>query len=59
VIGPHLDMYEWKVGKFPERVNNMYFTLVFLLRAVNKAKPQLGAYAYHADTHADHRCVYS
>jgi hypothetical protein len=34
------------VGAFPERINNLYFTYLFLLRAISKAGPDLLNYDY-------------
>ncbi|XP_078441795.1 endoplasmic reticulum oxidoreductin-1-like isoform X1 [Wolffia australiana] len=39
--GPNLDLLHDRVLKHPERVRNMYFTFLFVLRAVTKAKDYL------------------
>lgn len=35
------------LGNHPNRIQNMYFTYVFLLRAVNKVSPHLLNYDFH------------
>ena len=35
-----------RVGSHPERLNNLYFTFLFVLRAVSKAASHLSAYSY-------------
>ena len=53
-IGPNPKLYFAKVGDFPDRVENIYFTLIFLLRAVNKASSYLTSYDYYTgDTRID------
>jgi len=39
-------MYYYRVGKFPDRVHNMFFAYLFLLRAVHKASPVLESINY-------------
>lgn len=46
VTKPNLEVYDRMLGRFPERVNNLYFTFVFLLRALNKASPLLSQREY-------------
>jgi ERO1-like protein alpha len=43
---PNLEVYDLKLGKYPERINNLYFTFVFMARAVNKASQTLLHYNY-------------
>ncbi|GBG66329.1 hypothetical protein CBR_g58818 [Chara braunii] len=43
--GPNWEMMRWGVAKFPERVQNLHFTYLFVLRALSKA----GDYLTHAD----------
>ena len=38
--------YDQKLGQHPDRLNNLYFLFVFLLRAVNKATPMLLSFNY-------------
>ena len=40
---PNVDMYIARVGRFPERIKNLFFTYLFVLRAVGKAAPMLEA----------------
>jgi ERO1-like protein alpha len=53
IIGPSLPFYLAKVGNFPDRVENMYFGLVFLLRALNKASPLLKEFDYNTGNPAE------
>lgn len=46
-----------KVGAFPERINNLYFTYLFLLRAISKAGPDLLNYDYDTGNPADDAVV--
>eukprot|EP01100_Stratorugosa_tubuloviscum_P001068 TRINITY_DN1240_c2_g1_i1.p1 TRINITY_DN1240_c2_g1~~TRINITY_DN1240_c2_g1_i1.p1 ORF type:complete len:454 (-),score=133.63 TRINITY_DN1240_c2_g1_i1:77-1438(-) len=41
---PQLDLFEWRLGHFPDRIKNIYFTFVFLLRAVIKISDILVQY---------------
>ncbi|BGP41074.1 endoplasmic oxidoreductin-1 [Rhodotorula kratochvilovae] len=38
---PNLDCFITRIGQHPERLENMYFTYVLLLRALSRAGPQL------------------
>ncbi|BGP25516.1 ERO1-like protein beta [Rhodotorula toruloides] len=38
---PNLDCFVTRIGQHPERLENMYFTYVLLLRALSRAGPQL------------------
>jgi hypothetical protein len=41
---PNLDCFIWRLAKFPERLGNVYFNAVLLLRAVARAAPYFHAY---------------
>lgn len=43
---PNVDMFVWRLGLFPERITNVYFTYVLLLRAMAKAEPILREYEF-------------
>ncbi|KAI9028505.1 endoplasmic oxidoreductin [Hyaloraphidium curvatum] len=43
---PNLDCFVHRVGKFPERVNNVYFNYAVVLRALRKLAPYLREYAF-------------
>mmetsp|Transcript_22543 Transcript_22543/g.29450 ORF Transcript_22543/g.29450 Transcript_22543/m.29450 type:complete len:547 (+) Transcript_22543:89-1729(+) len=51
--GPNIQMFEDKVGKFPERLDALYFTYVFLLRAVAKASSELESFDYRTGSADD------
>lgn len=36
---PNLDMFIWRLGLFPDRMKNVYFNYIFLLRAIGFLKP--------------------
>jgi hypothetical protein len=38
------------VGTHPDRITNLYFTYLFMLRALNKAADELGNYEYSTGT---------
>jgi len=44
--GPNHQLFLDRVGMFPERMNNMYFTFLFLLRATVKGEPYLRHFHY-------------
>ncbi|KAJ1567551.1 hypothetical protein HK405_005556 [Cladochytrium tenue] len=48
-----LDCFMGRVGDFPERIENLYFTYVVLLRAVTKLSPYLQSYAWCTGADAD------
>jgi len=48
LIGPNLSEWQRRVGAHPDRLTNLYFTFVFLLRAVNKAQDTLRHFNYSA-----------
>lgn len=41
---PNLDCFIWRLAKFPERLSNVYFNAVLLMRAVARAAPYFHAY---------------
>jgi ERO1-like protein alpha len=43
----NIDLYKRLVGNWPDRVKNLYFGYLFLLRAANKARPFLEQYRYN------------
>lgn len=43
---PNLDCFIHRVGKFPERVNNVYFNYAVVLRAIKKLEPYLRDYTF-------------
>ncbi|KAJ3085267.1 hypothetical protein HK102_000162 [Quaeritorhiza haematococci] len=51
------DCYYHRVGKFPDRVENIYFTYVVLLRAITKLSPFLKNYNFCTGNDADTRKV--
>lgn len=44
---PNHNMYLNSIGKFPDRLRNLYFLYAVVLRAVNRAAPFLSAYDYN------------
>ena len=46
LYGPSVAVYDEKLGDHPDRLNNLYFAFVFILRAVNKATPMLLDFNY-------------
>ncbi|EFN52155.1 hypothetical protein CHLNCDRAFT_26991, partial [Chlorella variabilis] len=46
--GPNLEMFKWRLGipEVKDRVENLYFSYLFMLRAAMKAAPILGATDY-------------
>ena len=46
LIGPNITQYQNRLGNHPDRLENLYFAFVFMLRAVNKASDTLRAYNY-------------
>ena len=45
--GPNVEVFWQRVGAYPQRVKNMYFTYLFLVRAAMKISPLLRDYPYH------------
>jgi len=58
---PNLDMYNWRIGNFPERIQNLYFALAMMLRALGKARPILDprVYSYLTDDEANDKITLS
>lgn len=46
LIGPNVTQYQYRLGNHPDRLENLYFAFIFMLRAVNKASATLRAYNY-------------
>lgn len=46
-------LYNMKVAPFPDRKKNLYFSFLFLLRAVNKIAPLLESYHYNTGNSAE------
>jgi len=44
---PNLERFMKDIGEHPERVKNLHFSFVVLLRAVKKAAPYLQSYSFH------------
>ncbi|ORX88913.1 ERO1-domain-containing protein, partial [Basidiobolus meristosporus CBS 931.73] len=44
--GHNMPCYHYRVGKFPERIENVYFNYALLLRAVNKMSNYLNMYDF-------------
>ncbi|CAN0020420.1 unnamed protein product [Ascophyllum nodosum] len=51
--GPNTKMFVNAVGMHPDRLTNMYFAYVFVLRAIGKARPFLMAYEYDTGNEED------
>ena len=51
--GPNLPLFWRAVGAHPQRVQDMHFTLLFLLRATQRAAPALLAHPLHTGDTAD------
>ncbi|CAM9770828.1 unnamed protein product [Scytosiphon promiscuus] len=51
--GPNTQMFVNAVGMHPDRLTNMYFAYVFVLRAIGKASPFLMAYDYDTGNEED------
>jgi len=47
--GPNTKLYLRGVGMYPDRLTNLYFSYLFVLRAIAKAGPILGEYNYSTD----------
>jgi ERO1-like protein alpha len=50
IWGPNPELFHERVGEFPQRLKNMYFTYLFLLRATQKISPLLLDWDYHTPT---------
>lgn len=53
----NVNLFQNAVGYHPERLNNMYFAFIFLLRAVIKAKDHLLEYPYYTGNSTDDALV--
>jgi ERO1-like protein alpha len=51
IWGPNLPLFRERLGRHPNRIMNLYFTYVFVLRAVTKLTPYLVTYNYSQDLH--------
>jgi len=54
---PNLSFFVQRLGKYPDRIENIYFTFLFLLRAVNKASKELTEYNYETGNPIDDQKV--
>jgi len=50
---PNLEMFSARLGAFPDRLKNIYFTFVYLLRAATKASGFLTDYDYYTGNPED------
>jgi len=57
LIGPNVTVYDNRVGHYPERITNLYFAFVFMLRAVNKASEVLREADYSTGNDAEDAMV--
>ncbi|KAJ0406157.1 hypothetical protein ATCC90586_001203 [Pythium insidiosum] len=55
--GPHPSLYVHRVGKHPERLQNLYFTYLFVMRALGRYRNELLAYDYSTGNDADDQRV--
>ncbi|ORX52916.1 endoplasmic oxidoreductin [Piromyces finnis] len=46
VWGHNVDCFIWKIGKFPDRVENIYLNYAIYIRAINKISKYLSNYTY-------------
>jgi ERO1-like protein alpha len=44
---PNYEMFAYRLGMFPERLKNIYFSFVYVLRAAIKASPFMTQYNYY------------
>ncbi|CAN0035589.1 unnamed protein product, partial [Choristocarpus tenellus] len=51
--GPNVEFFTKAVGMHPDRLTNLYFAYVFVLRAIGKARPWLLAYDYNTGNKED------
>jgi hypothetical protein len=47
---PNTKLFVEKVGMHPERIHNLYFAYLFVMRAIAKAAPELMEYDYNTGT---------
>ncbi len=50
---PNLECYQKRIGNFPDRLKNVYFTLLFLVRAVVHTAPHLKEYHFNTGNPED------
>jgi ERO1-like protein alpha len=50
---PNLNLYAWRLGMFPDRIQNIYFTFLFLLKAAHVARHTLIAYPFETGEDSD------
>eukprot|EP00741_Cyanophora_paradoxa_P009335 tig00000144_g9043.t1 len=43
----NIDLFHYRLGMFPDRLNNLYFTYLFMIRAASKAATLLRQYPYN------------
>jgi hypothetical protein len=55
--GTNHPLYWRAVGDYPDRLNNMYFTFLFLLRAVVRAQETIRTYPYNTGHEEEDRAV--
>jgi hypothetical protein len=55
--GTNHPLYWRAVGDYPDRLNNMYFTFLFLLRAVVRAQETIRTYPYNTGHEQEDRAV--
>lgn len=55
--GPNLDLFVFRVGKHPERLQNLYFTYLFVMRALGRYRDELLSYDYSTGNDADDQRV--
>ena len=55
--GYNIPLFFKAVGSHPDRLNNLYFTFLFVLRSVVKAGEFLSAYPYHTGNSTDDKLV--
>jgi len=46
VWGPNVECFKWKIGKFPDRIENIYTNYAIYVRAINKISNYLNNYSY-------------
>jgi len=46
VWGPSVDCFIWKLGKFPDRIENIYLNYAIYVRAINKISDYITKYKY-------------
>lgn len=56
-LQPHVDMYLTRIGRYPERIHNLYFAFLFLTRALSKAAPLLESLPFSTGSPAEDRAI--